>query len=78
MVSTGKNLMKYYNGTFILGMDMTYVDLRDNFDYRNSLMDLNEDDAAIALQSLNEHLKQFNQGKYNISNPISTYSKSNF
>lgn len=34
-------------------MDMTYLDLRDNFGYTNNLMDLKDDEAAIALQSLN-------------------------
>ena len=53
MVNTGKNLMKYYNETFVLAMDMTYLDLRDNFGYWNNLMDLKEDEAIIALQSLN-------------------------
>ena len=53
VVNTGKNLMKYYNETFVLAMDMTYLDLRDNFGYWNNLMDLKEDEATIALQSLN-------------------------
>jgi hypothetical protein len=69
--------MLYYNDSFVLGMDMTYVDLRDNYGYEYSFQEDDPIATALELQSMNENLKQFNIGKYSVpstNNPLIKYS----
>jgi hypothetical protein len=75
-----RNLIKYYNATQTLNLNLVYVDLRDNYNYSNPFFLLTMEESAASLQKFNENLKQFNLGRYKLPtyNSKISYQQSNY
>ena len=49
VVENGMSLMRYYNNTLRLGLAMTYLDLRDHYNYTNDAWCIDMDRDAVSL-----------------------------
>jgi hypothetical protein len=80
VVDNGLSMMQFYNNTFKLGLDMTYIDFNTHFNYSNTFWNMNIIQDTLFLSSINEKLKKFNQNKYEVltSNPFFSHYESNY